>query len=50
MNSGKICDLPKLVELKFKYKVRLFVDESLSFGILGDHGRGITEHFNIPVK
>ncbi|XP_076811925.1 serine palmitoyltransferase 1-like [Clavelina lepadiformis] len=49
MNSGQICDLPKLVELKYKYKVRLFVEESLSFGILGEHGRGITEHFNIPI-
>ncbi|XP_076811924.1 serine palmitoyltransferase 1-like [Clavelina lepadiformis] len=50
MNTGQICDLPKLVEFKFKYKVRLFVEESLSFGVLGDHGRGVTEHFNIPVS
>ena len=50
MNSGQICDLPKLVEFKYKYKVRLFVEESLSFGVLGKHGRGVTEHFNIPVN
>ncbi|CAK8675690.1 unnamed protein product [Clavelina lepadiformis] len=50
MNSGQICDLPKLVEFKYKYKVRLFVEESLSFGVLGKHGRGVTEHFNIPIS
>nr|CAB3266548.1 serine palmitoyltransferase 1 [Phallusia mammillata] len=49
MNTGQLCDLPKLVELKYKYKVRLFVDESLSFGVLGDNGRGVTEHFDIPI-
>uniref|UniRef100_H2ZH59 Serine palmitoyltransferase 1 n=1 Tax=Ciona savignyi TaxID=51511 RepID=H2ZH59_CIOSA len=50
MNTGQICDLPRLVELKYKYKVRLFVEESLSFGVLGDTGRGVTEHFNIPIE
>lgn len=49
-NTGQICDLPRLVELKYKYKVRLFVEESFSFGVLGDHGRGVTEHFNVPVS
>ncbi|KAK3727859.1 hypothetical protein QZH41_001638 [Actinostola sp. cb2023] len=49
INHGTIAPLPKLVELKKKYKVRLFVDESCSFGVLGSTGRGITEHFNIPV-
>ncbi|XP_074640984.1 serine palmitoyltransferase 1-like [Tubulanus polymorphus] len=50
MNYGDICPLSKLVELKYKYKVRLFIDETMSFGVLGDHGRGVTEHFNIPVS
>ena len=49
-NTGKICPLPKLVEMKYRYKVRLFVEESFSFGVLGEHGRGVTEHFNIPVE
>nr|XP_026690315.1 serine palmitoyltransferase 1 [Ciona intestinalis] len=49
MNTGEICDLPRLVDLKYKYKVRLFVEESLSFGVLGQHGRGVTEHYNIPI-
>jgi len=50
LNYGDICPLPKLLELKWKYKVRLFVDESLSFGVLGAHGRGVTEHFNVDVE
>jgi len=49
-NTGNICDLPRLIELKYKYKVRLFVEESFSFGVLGDHGRGVTEHFNVPIS
>eukprot|EP00035_Acanthoeca_spectabilis_P001679 m.81953 g.81953 ORF g.81953 m.81953 type:complete len:482 (+) comp11045_c0_seq2:42-1487(+) len=49
--SGDIAPLDKLVELKYKYKVRLFVEESMSFGVLGKHGKGATEHFGIdPAK
>ncbi|CAL1530141.1 unnamed protein product [Lymnaea stagnalis] len=47
LNTGKICPLPKLVELKWKYKVRIFLEETMSFGVLGDTGRGVTEHFDI---
>jgi serine palmitoyltransferase len=50
MNSGDICPLPEIVELKSKHKVRLFVDESISFGTLGRHGKGITEYYGIPVS
>lgn len=28
----------------------MFIDETISFGTLGEHGRGVTEHFNIPVS
>lgn len=48
MNSGDICPLPELVELRKKYKLRIFIDESVSFGTLGDHGRGVTEYYNMP--
>ncbi|XP_019791860.1 serine palmitoyltransferase 1 isoform X2 [Orcinus orca] len=47
MNTGTICPLPELVKLKYKYKARIFLEESLSFGVLGEHGRGVTEHFGI---
>ncbi|XP_041449079.1 serine palmitoyltransferase 1 [Drosophila obscura] len=47
MNTGEICPLPQLVALRKQYKLRIFIDESISFGTLGKGGRGVTEHFNI---
>uniref|UniRef100_A0A0K0DWU0 Serine palmitoyltransferase 1 n=1 Tax=Strongyloides stercoralis TaxID=6248 RepID=A0A0K0DWU0_STRER len=47
--TADICPLPDILKLKWKYKVRVFVDESLSFGVLGKTGRGITEHFNVNI-
>jgi len=38
------------MELKRKYKYRLILDESYSFGMVGKHGRGVTEYYNIPVS
>ncbi|CAH1393105.1 unnamed protein product [Nezara viridula] len=49
MKTGRLCNLPELVSLSKKYKLRIFVDESISFGTLGKNGKGVTEHFNIPV-
>ena len=37
------------VELKFKYKYRLILDESISFGSIGRTGRGLTELYNVDV-
>lgn len=48
MNTGNICPLPELVALCKKYKLRIFIDESISFGTLGKHGKGVTEHFSVP--
>ena len=50
MNRGDLCPLPELVKFKYKYKVRLFLEESLSFGTLGATGRGVTEHFDVLVN
>ncbi|XP_058832924.1 serine palmitoyltransferase 1 [Topomyia yanbarensis] len=47
MNTGEICPLPEMVELRKRYKLRMFLDESLSFGVLGENGRGLVEHFNV---
>ncbi|WVQ85819.1 hypothetical protein IAT38_007987 [Cryptococcus sp. DSM 104549] len=47
-NDGMMLDLPKVLELKKKYKYRLILDESQSFGMIGQHGRGITEHYGVP--
>lgn len=49
MNTGNICNIQDMVELKHKYKLRFFIDECISFGTLGEHGKGITEHFNLSV-
>jgi serine palmitoyltransferase len=48
--DGCMVDLPKLVELKQKYKYRLILDESFSFGTLGRTGRGLTELYNVPAS
>ena len=45
--DGDLCDLPKLVALKKKYKSYLMIDEAHSLGVLGKHGRGVDNHFNI---
>ncbi|KAG8710392.1 serine palmitoyltransferase component [Ceratobasidium sp. 395] len=47
-NTGQMVDLPKLIELKKKYKYRLVLDESVSFGSMGRTGRGLTELYNVP--
>ncbi|WVW81070.1 hypothetical protein I302_103061 [Kwoniella bestiolae CBS 10118] len=49
-NDGMLLDLPKVIELKKKYKYRLILDECQSFGMMGAHGRGITEHFGVPAN
>ncbi|KAK4684759.1 hypothetical protein P7C73_g5407, partial [Tremellales sp. Uapishka_1] len=47
-NDGMMLDLPRVIELKKKYKYRLMLDESISFGMVGKYGRGLTEYYNIP--
>ncbi|KIP10789.1 hypothetical protein PHLGIDRAFT_84464 [Phlebiopsis gigantea 11061_1 CR5-6] len=49
-HDGVMSDLPKLVELKLKYKYRLILDESVSFGSVGRTGRGLTELYNVPAS
>ena len=46
-NTGEVAPLKEIVEIKNKYKFRLLVDESISFGVLGDTGRGAIEHFGV---
>ena len=46
-NVGDCVDLPKLIELKKRYKFRLILDETWSFGVLGRSGRGLTEAQNV---
>ncbi|KAI1332219.1 aminotransferase class I and II [Xylariaceae sp. FL0255] len=44
---GDCSNLPRLIDLKEKYKFRLALDETNSFGILGRNGRGLTEAQNV---
>ena len=46
--DGDIVDLPKIVELCRQHNAWLMVDEAHSVGVLGQTGRGIEEHFNMP--
>ena len=39
--------MPRLIELKKKYNCMLMIDEAHSLGILGEHGGGIREYFNV---
>ncbi|CAH2090747.1 unnamed protein product [Euphydryas editha] len=47
-NTGKMCPLRKLVELARRFKLRIILDESLTIGVIGKRGRGLTEHLNVP--
>lgn len=45
--EGNLCNLPKLIEIKKKYKCYLFVDEAHSIGALGADGKGICNYFSV---
>lgn len=47
--TGEMCPLEEVVKLKRKHKIRLFIDESKTFGVLGSRGKGITEYLNINI-
>jgi serine palmitoyltransferase len=47
-NCGDVCPLPELIELKQKYKYRLMVDESMSFGTIGSKGAGVCDYYGMP--
>ncbi|CAL5346683.1 unnamed protein product [Camellia sinensis] len=49
-NSGQIAPLDEIIRLKEKYHFRVLLDESNSFGVLGNSGRGITEHYGVPIE
>lgn len=49
-NSGQIAPLDEIVRLKEKYRFRVILEESHSFGVLGKCGRGLAEHYGVPVR
>uniref|UniRef100_A0ACD5VGQ6 Uncharacterized protein n=1 Tax=Avena sativa TaxID=4498 RepID=A0ACD5VGQ6_AVESA len=48
-NSGRIAPLDEIVKLKEKYRFRIILEESHSFGVLGESGRGLAEHYGVPI-
>ena len=45
--GGDICKLPEIVALAKKYGARIMVDDAHAFGVLGAHGRGTAEYFDL---
>lgn len=45
--EGTMCNLPRILELKKRYKFYLFVDEAHSIGAIGPRGRGVCDFFKV---
>ena len=45
--DGDFPDLPRFIEVKKRHKALLMIDEAHSLGVLGHHGAGIGEHFDV---
>jgi len=48
--DGDIAHLDQIVELARQYGAYVMVDEAHATGVIGSHGRGTPEHFNIEGK
>ena len=48
--DGDLADIPKLIEIKNRYKALLMVDEAHSMGVIGSKGLGVTDYFGIDGK
>ncbi|GHE20532.1 aminotransferase class I/II-fold pyridoxal phosphate-dependent enzyme [Halomonas urumqiensis] len=46
--DGDVPDLPRFIDIKQRHQAWLMVDEAHSFGVLGEHGLGLREHFDVP--
>ena len=45
--DGDLAPLPEIVEVAEKYDAIVYVDDAHGEGVLGDHGRGIVDHFKL---
>lgn len=44
---GDLANMKGICDLKERYQARLFVDDAHGFGVMGENGRGIGEHFGV---
>jgi len=47
--DGDLADLPAMAELADRHGAWLLVDDAHGFGVLGERGRGIAEHYGMSV-
>ncbi len=45
--DGDMAPLPKIIEVADKYNALVMVDDAHGEGVLGDHGRGIVDHYKL---
>ena len=45
--EGNIANLPEIVKLAKKYNATIMTDCAHAVGVIGDHGRGTANHFNL---
>jgi len=45
--EGDLADLPGIIALKDKYNCAVMVDEAHGLGVMGDHGRGVCNHYGL---
>jgi 8-amino-7-oxononanoate synthase len=48
--DGDIAPLPQLIKTAHAHNAWVVVDDAHGFGVLGKQGRGVVEHFNLPVN
>lgn len=48
--DGDIAPLPQIAELGEEFDAMVYVDDAHGEGVLGDHGRGIVNHFGLAGK
>lgn len=48
--DGDLAPLPQIVDLAQNYDVLTMVDDAHGEGVMGDHGRGIVDHFGLHGK
>ncbi|MFA6601375.1 MAG: pyridoxal phosphate-dependent aminotransferase family protein [Candidatus Paceibacterota bacterium] len=48
--DGDLAPLPEILELSEKYKAISYLDDAHGTGILGKHGRGVEDYYNVEGK